>query len=514
VERLEERTLPDAGFWNPVASLPTGQTDIELVAGSDGRVYALGGRDFSIGFTAVTNKVARYDPATNAWAAVAPMADIRWEFAATLGPDGRIYALGGRQSMTPAFGGGMNRVEAYDPAANAWVAVAPMRTDHHNFAAATGPDGRVYAIGRYSYNPFGPFPPQPSQPVEAYDPATNTWTSVANLPAPSNRPASWAATWSDRRIYVWAGQMFAFDPATDTWAEVAFPALPRSYGGLVTGADGRLYHVGGRDASHLPSSTAVDVYDPATNTWQAVAPMQVARSNLGVATAGDGRIYAVGGDTDLRTVEAFTPPGSAAARFVTQAYQDLLGRDPEPAGLAYWGGLVITGTKRSDVVLGIEGSAEYRDRLVREMYGSLLRREADPAGLSYFMGQLAGGATAVQVRTDILASAEYFARRGAGTTTGFLANLYQDVLGRGVDPVANTVYGPTLAGGGSRAEVAAQVLASMEAESRWVGAAYRRYLGREAEDYGLVYHLTAMQHGAREEDVLAAVLGSAEYLNR
>jgi hypothetical protein len=38
-------------------------------------------------------------------------------------------------------------VEVYTPSTNEWTPVAPMPTARHAFAAVTGPDGRICAIG-------------------------------------------------------------------------------------------------------------------------------------------------------------------------------------------------------------------------------------------------------------------------------------------------------------------------------------------------------------------------------
>ncbi|MBJ7607865.1 MAG: hypothetical protein JF887_00325, partial [Candidatus Dormibacteraeota bacterium] len=49
-----------------------------------------------------------YTPSTNSWATVAPMPTARGFLAAATGPDGRIYAIGGYK------GGYLTTVEAYD----------------------------------------------------------------------------------------------------------------------------------------------------------------------------------------------------------------------------------------------------------------------------------------------------------------------------------------------------------------------------------------------------------------
>ena len=70
------------------------------------------------------SSVERYDPATNAWEAVAPMGEerIRPGVAAL---DGKLYAVGGFGFNNGHF---LTSVERYDPATNAWEAAAPLTT--------------------------------------------------------------------------------------------------------------------------------------------------------------------------------------------------------------------------------------------------------------------------------------------------------------------------------------------------------------------------------------------------
>src|SRR5205823_13663913 len=119
-------------------------------------------------------------------------------------------------------------------------------------------------------------------------------------------------------------------------------------------------------------------------------------------------------------------------RFVIQVYRDLLGREVESAGLAFWSGFLDQGVTGVEVVGAIERSGEYRTDLVQGLYQQLLGRQADAAGLSSFVAALATGSTVNQVKVSLLSSEEYFDRAG-GTANGFLNRLYQDVLGRALD---------------------------------------------------------------------------------
>jgi len=69
------------------------------------------------------SSVERYDPATNVWEAVAPMAAARYDHAVAV-LNGKLYAVGGMFDDSSY----LSSVEQYDPAANAWEVVAPMAT--------------------------------------------------------------------------------------------------------------------------------------------------------------------------------------------------------------------------------------------------------------------------------------------------------------------------------------------------------------------------------------------------
>jgi kelch-like protein 2/3 len=100
----------------------------------------------------------------------------------------------------------------------------------------------------------------------------------------------------------------AYNPATNSWTITRSARKPST--GLGSGViDGLLYAVGGRDGRVLHM---VEAYDPSTNTWAPKAPMPMARASLAVAVD-NGTLFAVGGYNPaknggfLNTLEAFTP---------------------------------------------------------------------------------------------------------------------------------------------------------------------------------------------------------------
>ncbi len=62
--------------------------------------------------------------------------------------------------------------------------------------------------------------------------------------------------------------------------------------------------------------------------------------------------------------------------------------------------------------------------------------------------------------------------------------------------------------------VATTILTSVEGDQRQVQQLYKQFLHRSAETGGLTTWVTALQHGVRVEQVMAEILGSAEYQGR
>ena len=120
----------------------------------DSKLYAVGGENDNDG---VLGSVERYEPAANAWEAVAAMGEGRNRPGAAV-LEGKLYAVGGCDDNV----GSLSSVERYDPALNAWESVAPMseaRCDH----AMAVLDGKLYAVGGWNGGYLSS--------VERYDPS-------------------------------------------------------------------------------------------------------------------------------------------------------------------------------------------------------------------------------------------------------------------------------------------------------------------------------------------------------
>ena len=198
-----------------------------------------------------------------------------------------------------------------------WMTGEPAPTARTEVAVAAL-DGLIYVVGGFE-RPGSWMIRQSSisTKVEAYDPATNRWSSKPDLPVGLHHAGAAALdgalyvvggfTGSDDTIWNPSDRVFRFDPSGDTWVERV--PLPTARGGLaVTTLQGKLFAVSGYDGQENPA--AVEVYDPALDQWAAVAPLPTPRDHLTAVAIGE-TLYAIGGRVrlnyreNLSTVEAY-----------------------------------------------------------------------------------------------------------------------------------------------------------------------------------------------------------------
>ena len=93
----------------------------------------------------------------------------------------------------------------------------------------------------------------------------------------------------------------------------------------------------------------------------------------------------------------------------------------------------------------------------------------------------------------------------------WLAQAYQDILGRAVDPSGLAFWNAVLAGGTSRGVVAYMLLSSTEYHADQIQSAFQTLLHRSADAASLSYYLGLMGQGASIEQIGATMAGSDEY---
>ncbi|WP_421734274.1 DUF4214 domain-containing protein [Cellulomonas sp.] len=211
-----------------------------------------------------------------------------------------------------------------------------------------------------------------------------------------------------------------------------------------------------------------------------------------------------------------TPPAPVldpVQAYVTKVYSDLFGRTPDPVGLTSWSASLRTGTPYGQVANGITYSDEYRGRMIAEAYATYLDRAPDPAGAASWLSAMRSGLHIEQMQAGFISSPEYYAR-GGGTDTGWIVRLYGKVLGRA--PAASEIafWQGRLNAGASRESVARGFLYSDEHLTSVVDGYYGKLLRRSIDATGRQTWVSAIQRGARDEEIIASIVASAEYRSK
>jgi hypothetical protein len=334
---LTAATAQAQGVWLTLPSMPTARYSLARATAPcpEGPrllcVYAIGGHNNSGNL----DVVEAYRPTANTWTTLPGLTTTRSGLSAAAAPcpDGLrgacVYAIGGFNGP-----GVVNSVEAYSPAANTWTTLPALPTARAQLAVTAAPCpkdvGRlrgtcVYAIG-------GQDAANTLNTVEAYSPATNTWATLRALPGPRLLLAATAASCPAARglrgtcVYAIGGRngtgllntVEAYSPATNTWTTL--PALPTARADLAVAAapcpsgveNGCVYAIGGLSRGAL---NTVEMYSPAADAWVTLPSMPTARFGLAASTGPCPKgprspcVYAFGGADDrgnpLARAEAF-----------------------------------------------------------------------------------------------------------------------------------------------------------------------------------------------------------------
>lgn len=261
--------------------------------------------------------------AASPWAVGTSDPVMRWESDdATV--NGLVYVFGGftNQALdaTPDC-------DSYDPATGIWTPLAnmPLVVTH---AATVAVGDIIYLAGGYVGQLVSNNPPITNE-VQTYNIDTNTWGTIAPLPAAIT---AGGIACINNVLYFYGGlnagratdsaKTWAFDLNNPSagWVQKANMPDPRNHIGY-TSVNGIAYAIGG--IRLLDESTnndaSVDAYDPVTNTWTAVASLPFVWSHFNDSTISvDGKIVIVGGQTNggydgtyLPNIEEYDPSTNA-----------------------------------------------------------------------------------------------------------------------------------------------------------------------------------------------------------
>ena len=292
--------------WGTAASQPYGTHEVhgEVV---NNKLYIFGGYDVTKSTFTPTKRSYRYDPNTNTWQAIADLphtpkgtnfGGITHVGTATDGTN--IYFAGGYPSNSTGDGQvfGTKQVWRYNVASNNYTALPSLPAE-----LAAGQlkylNGKLHYMG-------GANKARADVSVHYALDLNNLsagWKALAPLPNATNHGGS--AVYNGKIYYIGGahGQNDAtvmqrtvqvYNPATNTWTKVADMPNGRDHiSSSVVVMGNRILVLGGQ-TSYNVSSALVSAYTPSTNTWQELTPLPANRST-GVAAVLNGNIYYTGG---------------------------------------------------------------------------------------------------------------------------------------------------------------------------------------------------------------------------
>jgi N-acetylneuraminic acid mutarotase len=250
---------PAADKWTKKAPMPRPAHHQAMIE-YRGKIYVFGGFVAPMtgpqgGWEPIDNAWV-YDPAADSWNNLAPM-PLKRGSALAVQVNGKVYVIGGATtadgSKDVAISGAtsinnLTRNDVYDIASNTWSTAAPMALGRNHMFGGTV-NGKIYVIGGRTAHAFVANS-QNTDVVEEYDPATNTWgTQRAKMPT-ARSGGGWATYGG--KIYVGGGEVAttslvgafraleAYDPATNTWS--ILPSMPMPRHGVAGAVIGNKLH--------------------------------------------------------------------------------------------------------------------------------------------------------------------------------------------------------------------------------------------------------------------------------
>lgn len=216
---------------------------------------------------------------------------------------GKMYVMGGYNITQPDYQP-TAAAEVFDPATNTWSTIASMPAAETHMGVTT--DGQnIYVAGGYTFDPKTTYQTFATTNVFKYNVQTNTWSTFVSLPAARG---AGALVYLDGQLHFMDGVSTSRAGQTDHWAldlSAASPqwttstALPESANHTsAVVLDGKIYVVGGQSTSDDSTTiNSVLMWDPANpSSWTAEASMPVRRSHAIVVVADD-EIVVIGGTT-------------------------------------------------------------------------------------------------------------------------------------------------------------------------------------------------------------------------
>ncbi|KYF93736.1 hypothetical protein BE20_08485 [Sorangium cellulosum] len=217
-----------------------------------------------------------------------------------------MLVVGARTSAGPA------NAQLFDPTTDTWSSVGSSSNpnlDLEGHTATLLPNGKVLVVGGMHLGSAT------VGTAALFNPANNTWSTVASLPVMAERAHHAATLLANGRVLVSGGRHFfgehtsryVYHPLSDLWTTPASYIPARVYHTLTLLGNGKVLAAGG-------ATDSCDVYDPASNTWSGIIVIG-ARISPTATLLNDGKVLIAGGlgsSNARRTAYIYDPVANIA----------------------------------------------------------------------------------------------------------------------------------------------------------------------------------------------------------
>jgi N-acetylneuraminic acid mutarotase len=293
--------------WRFVCPMPNGRYGHDAALGPDGKIYVMGG--FAWYFHSGRYSNIAYDPQKDSWTVLMPVPgwvfveeDLIMLFDPEKGTWDWVKKVSGEKDCYKVFDRDTETYKLEKRVVSLeWIRNTNLQRKGDGVAIVTGKDGRIYWLGgQGKWVGFG------EDIVLPYDPVSGRWPEVT-----TERIYYSSCSYGDKTIY-----------------QTDMPPMKErrmDHEAAVT-SDGRIFVMGGRQFEQHEDSygnvkggpqhvlDTVECYDPRTNTWEYRKPMTIKRFLFAAVTGPDDRIYTFGGSGE------FVPNKSRKTFDATEVY--------------------------------------------------------------------------------------------------------------------------------------------------------------------------------------------------
>jgi hypothetical protein len=251
--------------WIPVGTVPFNDTDIPGAFTINNVSYVVAG---SQNFQDSRMYVWKFNTSDFSWQQITAPNNITY---------GKVVATATKAYMYIPTTTSISNFYEYDPANNTWTARA-------NYPAAVRQSGTMFTIGNKVYfglgssTPYYGGTPTADDTFYEYDPATNSWRTIADYPDPQYYGARLGASAFviNNLGYVGCGAtntgmfaFFAYSPATNSWTRVH--DFPGAWSYTASFSFGNYGYIATGESIAGTASHDYFKYDPAVDTWTHLA---------------------------------------------------------------------------------------------------------------------------------------------------------------------------------------------------------------------------------------------------